>query len=77
MPMLKQNISIAKQILDGATLSEMAAKTGLSRKRIHQITIAFCVEWMMDHEKLDDNGKLKPLKQLRAAWREWDTVWYC
>ena len=74
MAMSKRNIGIAKQVLSGATLSEMAVKYDLHRSRIWQITIAFCLEYMFDHEKYDDNGKLKDLKGLRCAWREWAVV---
>lgn len=73
MAMARRNIALAKEVLFGETLGDAAKNYGLSKGRAWQITRAFCLEYMLDHEKLDDYGKLKNLKELRRAWRSFFT----
>jgi hypothetical protein len=72
--MTGRNIGIAKRVLSGETLDDMAAETGLHRTRIRQIVLSFCRAYMMSHERLGPDGKMKNLKELRRAWRAWTDV---
>ena len=70
MTMETKNIRIAKQVLDGATLDNMAEETGLHRSRIGQITIDFCRENFLSYQLCDGNGNMRNLKGLRKVWRD-------
>ena len=70
MPMTSKNIALAKAVLDGASISALAGKTGLHRSRIHQIAIDFCREHFLDCMLYDCDGKINNIKQLRQKWRD-------
>lgn len=74
MPMSKQNKKLGMEVLNGASLREAAAKYGKSHVRAGQITLYFCKEYMLHHEKFDDDGNMKDLRGLRAAWWQWMEV---
>ena len=71
MPMTPANIALAKDVLNGESLEAAAGKRGLTRGRAWQIVRAFCLEFMLCHERNDSSGKMKNLKGLRHAWRNW------
>jgi len=74
MPMKRENIALAKAVLNGESLAAAAGRRGLTRGRAWQIVRAFCLEFMLCHERNDSEGKLKNLKSLREAWRRWARV---
>ena len=74
MPMTAENRALARMVLEGATLDQAARNYGKSRGRAWQVVQSFCLEQMLHHERNDSKGKLKNLRQLRYAWRNWARV---
>ncbi len=68
---IPENIQLAKMVLEGASLSQAGKIFGKTRGRAWQVTQAFCLEYMFSHERSGEDGKIKGLKELRAAWQGW------
>ena len=75
MKITKANLHMARETLESdATLEAIGQKHGCSRACVWQNLKRFVRHFMLDHERLDDSGKLKNLDGLRAAWRGWNRV---
>lgn len=56
------------------TFAEIGRKYGKSRACVRQTINRYCKHFMLDHERLDRDGKMKPTKDLRRVWNRWALI---